>query len=115
MDNLNNTKVNEFSLENYSNIETLALMSIHTDRGAWWADTDFGSELYTLKGSKITNETPSIVCSMLIECLAWLKKDELAKDIEIETKLKDKNSVYYKVVIIKPEGKNILIEDVWQC
>jgi hypothetical protein len=36
-------------IEQWVSIEELALMSIGTDKGTWWADPDFGSELWLLK------------------------------------------------------------------
>lgn len=111
---MDNITKEEFTLDNYNNIETLALISIHIDRGRWWSDSDFGSELYTLQGSKTNKETASVVRRMLVECLEWLKKENLAKDIEVETELKNKNSIYYKVTITRPNEKNTIIEDIWQ-
>jgi phage gp46-like protein len=58
-------------LEQWASIEELARMSIGTDKGAWWADPGFGSELWLLKkegkvdGRKAgTNDTgiPALAC-----------------------------------------------------
>jgi hypothetical protein len=36
-------------IEGWNNARELVLMSIGTDKGSWWADPDFGSELRLLR------------------------------------------------------------------
>ena len=46
-------------LENWQDIRELILMSIGTDKGRWWADKEFGSELWKLRQSGKSHLTRS--------------------------------------------------------
>lgn len=94
-------------------IKTLALMSIHTDKGMWWGNDNFGSEIYTLLGGKLTKETLATFKAMVEECLAWIVADGIASEINVEAKLKDRNTVEYKIIVARPNEKDEIINEVW--
>jgi phage gp46-like protein len=101
-------------VENWAGIRELALMSIGTDKGAWWADPLFGSELWELRQTgKVDNRTAGTVRRMLDECLAWLKEDGLAGGITCAAERTGKNEIAYTVIILRPEGDPVIIKDTW--
>ncbi|MDR1836604.1 MAG: phage GP46 family protein [Treponema sp.] len=102
------------TIENWNAINELTLMSIGTDKGSWWADPNFGSELYLLRESgKVDGKTAGNFRRMLQECLAWIIEDGLAKSINCAVERSGKNEISYTVEIIKPDDSNIFIKDVW--
>lgn len=100
-------------LENFKNIKILAEMSIGTDRGRWWADTDFGSDLWLLQREKVDDGTAGQVRQELLRCTAWLITEGLAASIEATATRSGKNEITYEVTIIKPDGTSVLITEVW--
>jgi len=101
-------------IENWNDIRELVLMSIGTDKGSWWADPNFGSELYLLReNSKVDGKTAGNFRRMLWECLAWIIEDGLAKNINCAVERSGKNEITYMVEIIKPDGSNISVKEVW--
>jgi len=101
-------------IENWSDIRELAQMSIGTDKGSWWADPDFGSELFMLReNGKVDGKTAGTFKRMLQECLLWLITDGLATSISCIVERTGKNEISYSVEIIQPNENNILIKDVW--
>ena len=103
-------------IENWNGIYELAQMSIGTDKGSWWADPDFGSEIYFLKKSgKVDGKTAGTFKRMLQECLSWLIADGLAKSINCIVERTGKNEISYSVEIINPNKDNVLIKDVWNA
>jgi len=103
-------------IEAWADIRELVLMSVGTDKGAWWADPAFGSELWTLRQEgKITGKTAGAVRRMILECLQWLKEDGLANSVNCTAELDGKTSISYAVTVEKPGGGTILIKDVWNA
>ena len=101
-------------IENWSDICELAQMSIGTNKGSWWADPDFGSELFLLRESgKVDGKTAGTFKRMLQECLSWIIADGLATSINCSVERIGKNEISYSVEIIQPDKNSILIEDVW--
>jgi phage gp46-like protein len=50
---------NTVHIEQWNDIRVLVLMSIGTDKGTWWADPNFGSELWLLrKTGKVDGGNP---------------------------------------------------------
>lgn len=101
-------------LNNYNDIEYLVLMSINTNRNKYWADDDFGSDLFLLKKSKISKSTAADVKRMIEESLAWLVDDKIAKAVNVETFANEKKRINWKVEIIKPDTYGNIIEGVWK-
>ena len=101
-------------IENWNDIYELAQMSIGTNKGSWWADPDFGSELYLLRESgKVDGKTAGTFKRMLQECLAWLIEDGLSEYINCTVERTGKNEIQYFVEIVQPNGNNVFIKDVW--
>lgn len=103
-------------LENWQDIRELVLMSIGTNKGTWWADPSFGSELWKLQQSgKVNGETAETVSRMILESLEWLKADGLVQEITCKAALKSKNSITWIVQIYRPNGETISVEDSWNA
>jgi len=101
-------------IEQWADIRELVQLSIGTDKGSWWADPRFGSELYLLKeNGKVDGKTAGIFKRMLEECLAWIVDDGLAESINCAVERTGKNEIAYTVKIIQPNGDGILIKEVW--
>jgi phage gp46-like protein len=101
-------------IENWADIRELALMSIGTDKGSWWADPAFGSELYLLKANgKVDGKTAGTLRRMLQECLAWIIDDGIAKQISCLTERTGKNEITWVIEITKPDGDNLFIRETW--
>ena len=101
-------------IENWQDIRELVLMSIGTDKGRWWAYPEFGSELWQLRQTgKVDGNTAGTVRQMVLDSVQWLIDDGLAKKIECTAERVDKNRINYRVIVTKPDGKDIKVEDSW--
>ena len=95
-------------------IKVLVEMSIGTDRGTWWADPSFGSDLWLFRQrGKVDTRTASAVRQEILRCTRWIVDDGLAQSIECEAWLNDKTRVDYRVLVTRPDGSTELIEGVW--
>lgn len=100
--------------ENWTDIRELVAMSIGTDKGRWWADRSFGSDLWILKqAGKVDGTTAGKVRAMLLECTAWLKADGVVKDITCSAERSGTNEIRYVLTVLKPDGQTLQIKDVW--
>jgi phage gp46-like protein len=89
-------------------------MSIGTDKGTWWADPDFGSELWLLKKEgKVDGRTAGTLERMLRESLQWLVKDGLAATVDCATERTGKDRIDYRVTVTRPDGSPETIKEVW--
>ena len=103
-------------IESWSDIRELVLMCIGTDKGTWWADPDFGSELWMLRQEgKVDSLTAGRVKQMILDCLAWMKNDKIVSEIECYTERAGKNEIEYLVTIIKPNGDSLSIKEIWDA
>ena len=104
-------------LNNYSNIEYLVLMSVNSNKNKYWADDDFGSDLFLLKNSKVSKSTAANVKRNIEDSLSWLVDDELVKSIDVETSLNTTNGksrIDWQIKITKPNEYNEIIKGVWK-
>lgn len=107
-------KAKPVKIEQWTDIQELVAMSIGTDKGRWWADPSFGSELWILREiGKVDGTTAGRVRAAILESLAWLKADGLAKDIECTAERTGKNEIRYEVTVVRPDGSSVFIKDVW--
>ena len=107
-------KAEPVKLENWTDIKELVAMSIGTDKGRWWADASFGSELWLLRQEgKVDGTTAGKVRTAILESLAWLKQDGLVKDIQCTAERRGKNEIDYALTVTKSDGGTIFIKDVW--
>jgi phage gp46-like protein len=104
------------TIENWNSVSELVLMSIGTDKGSWWADPDFGSELWLLRQSgKVDGQTAGTLRRMVLECTQWLVDDGLVKKIDCETERAGKNEILYRVTFSGINGNNTEIKGVWNA
>ncbi|WP_314846990.1 phage GP46 family protein [Treponema lecithinolyticum] len=107
-------KVKTVKIEDWTDIQELAAMSIGTDKGRWWAEPAFGSELWLLRAAgKVDGTTAGKVKTMILDSVAWLKADGLVKDITCVAERIGKNEIRYVLTIFKPTGQTVSIKDVW--
>jgi phage gp46-like protein len=103
-------------VENWADARELALMSIGTNKGTWWADPHFGSELWLLKQSgKVTGQTAGTLRRMILEATAWLVADGLVKEIDCTASTGPADTIAYTVTIYRGDGKSELIKEVWSA
>jgi phage gp46-like protein len=101
-------------IENWAGLRELALMSIGTDKGAWWADPGFGSELWLLKKEgKVDGQTAKTLERMVRESLAWLVAGGLAAGVDCTAERAGKNRIDYQAVITRPGGDMVTIKEAW--
>lgn len=107
-------KAKTVRIEHWTDIQELVAMSIGTDKGRWWADPSFGSDLWILRESgKIDGTTAGKVRAIILECTAWLKADGLVKMIDCKAERTGKNEIRYELTLFKPDGSSVFIKDVW--
>jgi len=99
-------------LENYTALEQIVGMTLGTDRGRWWADTEFGSDLWLIRARGHVDETTDLdvfrrICE---EALAWMITDGLVKEISVSPARKDKTTISYQVSLLLPTGKTVYVE-----
>ena len=103
-------------IEDWSDIRELALMSIGTDKGRWWAAPAFGSDLWKLRQEgKITGRTAAAVRQLILEALAWLKADGLVRDIDCRAEQSGRDTITYTVTVTRPNGNPVTIKEVWNA
>jgi phage gp46-like protein len=103
-------------IENWQDIRELALMSIGTDKGSWWANPGFGSDLWLLKREgKIDGNTAGTLARMLRECLAWLVSDGLCESVDAQTERSGKHTILYAITLRKPSGSSEIIREAWSA
>jgi phage gp46-like protein len=103
-------------IENWTDIRELVHMCIGTDKGTWWADTSFGSELWILRQEgKVDNRTAGRVQQMISDCLIWLKNDGLASEIDCHAEQAGKNEIAYTVTVMRPNGETVVVKDTWNA
>ena len=103
-------------IENWTDVRELVLMCIGTDKGSWWADPSLGSELWKLRQEgKVDNRTIGRVQQIILDCLAWMKDDRIAADIECFAEQAGKNKIAYIVTVLRPKGDPVIVKDVWDA
>ena len=100
-------------LNKYNSIEYLVSMSVYSNKKCWWADGDFGSDLF-LKRDKLNKESQSEVKRVIEDSLEWLVENGLAKSIEVETEIENKNRLNWIAKVKKPNADTEIIKGVWQ-
>jgi phage gp46-like protein len=103
-------------LEQWADVRELVRMSVGTDRGSWWADPGFGSELWKLRQEgKVDNRTAGTFQRMLDDCLAWLKDGGIAGDIVCAAERVGKNEIAYTVTVLRPKKEPLMVKDCWNA
>nr|DAH64517.1 MAG TPA: hypothetical protein [Caudoviricetes sp.] len=92
-----------------------------TSREGWWADSfnddgdRFGSRLWLLSRSKITDETLLRAEEYAQEALQWLIDDGVAVSIDVKAERGEKEQLDLVITISQPEQKDLTARfaDVW--
>lgn len=102
---------NEIGIDN--SLQTAVFISLFTDRRAffegkerkgYWGDSleneePLGSKLWTLERSKITPETVFLAREYAQEALQWLIEKRLAKSVEVDASVEQKNMLVLTIKI----------------
>ena len=101
-------------LEDWTSIPELVRMSIGTNKGTWFADPGFGSELWLLKKEgRVDGRTAGTLERMLRESLQWLVDDGLAAAIECTAERTGKNRIDYRATVTRPDGDPVTVTEAW--
>jgi phage gp46-like protein len=101
-------------IEQWDSVPELVRMSIGTDKGTWFADPNFGSELWLLKkAGKVDGQTAGTLERMLRESLQWLVDDGLAATVDCAAERTGKNRIDYQVIVSHPDGSSETVKDRW--
>lgn len=88
----------------------------------WWADsfkdeddTSFGSRLWLLSRSVLTNDVLALAKEYAEEALQWLIDDGVAETVEVTPERGDNDQLDLTVVITRPQEKTLTarFDDVW--
>jgi len=88
-------------------------------RGGWWADTysgeEFGSRLWLLNRSNVTQETVNRARDYAAEAIQWLVDDGLAARVDVAAERFGDNGIALSVVVSKADGATeaIRFPDLW--
>jgi phage gp46-like protein len=105
---------NTIRIEQWAYIQELVRMSIGTNKGTWFADPTFGSDLWLLKKEgKVDGQTAGTLKRMVRESLQWLVKDGLAATADCAAERNGKNRIDYQVTVTQPDGSPVLVKEVW--
>jgi phage gp46-like protein len=103
-------------IENWADVRELVRMSVGTDKGSWWADPAFGSELWKLRqAGKVDNRTAGTFQRFLQDCLKWLKDDGIVEDVVCTAERSGKNEISYSVTALRPGREPLVIKDAWNA
>jgi phage gp46-like protein len=106
--------VGTIRIEQWADIRELVRMSIGTNKGTWFADPAFGSELWLLKqDGKVDGQTAGTLERMIRESLRWLVDDGLAVSVDCAAERNGKNRIDYQVTVHRPNGSPVMIKEVW--
>ena len=94
-------------------ISELVKMSLGSNKGSWWADPGFGSQIYRIE--KVDSRTPALFQSYCTEALQWLLDEALAAEIRIGAERRGRSAIAYRIEISRPNGETELLESVWQA
>lgn len=83
----------------------IARMCIGTDRGRWWADSNFGSRLWRIRKEKVDlGTTPRKVREAIMEAVGWMQTDGLSMGAEVDVFVRG-NRVDWVLRLSLPEGR----------
>jgi phage gp46-like protein len=105
---------NTIKIEQWADIRELVRMSIGTNKGTWFADPTFGSDLWLLKKEgKVDGQTAGTLERMVRESLQWLVKDGLVDTVDCTVERNGKNRINYQVTVRRPDGSPVMVKEVW--
>jgi phage gp46-like protein len=101
-------------IEDWMSIPDLVRMRIGTNKGTWFADPAFGSELWLLKKArKVDGQTAGILERMVRESLQWLIDDGLVLAVECTAERNGKSRIDYQVAVTVPAGAPVTVKEAW--
>jgi phage gp46-like protein len=101
-------------IEQWASIQELARMSIGTNKGTWFADLTFGSELWLLKKEgKVDGQTAGKLERIVRESLKWLVDDGLAASVNCAAERNGKNRIDYVATVTRPNGSLVELKEAW--
>ncbi|MDR0628853.1 MAG: phage GP46 family protein [Treponema sp.] len=104
------------TIEQWADIREPVKMSIGTNKGTWWADPAFGSELWLLRQTgKIDGQTPGRLRHLILQATHWLVADGLVSNLECQAERSGKTEITYTVTVIRPHGTREILKEVWHA
>lgn len=101
-------------IESWADIRELVKMSIGTDKGTWWADPGFGSDLWKLnQAGKVDSNTVGYFIQYVLDCLQWLKDDGIAEDVLCTARQEGKTMIAYSVTVLRAKSTPVYLEDIY--
>jgi phage gp46-like protein len=101
-------------IEQGASIKELVRMSLGTNKGAWFADPAFGSDLWLLrKEGKVDGQTAGNLERIAREALQWLVDDGLAMAIDCAAEPNGKSRIDYQVTVTLPDGESVEAPEVF--
>ena len=86
-----------------SDIRTNIYLSLNIKKGSWFANTQFGNELYKVK--KVTDAGLVLAKQYIEQALQWLIQTGKATSIKVEVVKSDKlGSINFNVQALQPNG-----------
>jgi phage gp46-like protein len=101
-------------IEQWASIQELVRMSIGTNKGTWFADPAFGSDLWLLKKEgKADGQTAGNLERIVRESLQWLVDDGLAVEVDCAAERNGKSRIDYHVTVTRPDGSSVEVPEVF--
>jgi len=95
-------------------LKTAVLMSLFSDSrsqggtGGWWGDAldgySYGSQLWTLRGCKLTKDNLNLIQKYAKNALEWLISDGIASAVNVTASREGIDRVSLSVTIQRPSG-----------
>ena len=102
------------TIEQWADIRELVHMSIGTNKGTWWADPAFGSDVWLLRQTgKLDEKTAGTLRYMILQATQWLVKDGLVQEITCQAARTGKHEITYTVTVIRTQGTREVLKEVW--
>ena len=106
--------MSSLAIEDYMNITQLVDIAVLTDKGKWWADPDFGSDLWLLEQrGKIDSETLAHAKDAILASLEPLKVAALISAGSCECTALNKQEIAYQLTITRPSGVSLVIDRIY--
>ncbi|GHV76509.1 hypothetical protein AGMMS49942_13300 [Spirochaetia bacterium] len=101
-------------IEQWASISELVRMSIGTNKGTWFANPAFGSDLWLLKKEgKVDGQTAGNLERIVRESLQWLVDDGLAATVSCAAERNGKSRIDYRVTVTQPDGSSVELKEAW--
>ena len=90
------------------------------DRRGWWASgfigdgSEFGSRLWLLARSKLTQEVRQRFADFARQALEWLVTDQIARSVEVSTQVLGIDSIQLDIAVTREDGIPARFAFVWE-